>query len=256
MPARRHLLAAAAALAVPASAQQPAVLRGTATYRERIALPPGTVLELVLEDTARADAPAVRIAGLGIPVQGQVPIEFALPYDPARLDPRARPVLRAILSHEGRVLFRTATAHPVPDAAAPVTLLLVRAGGPAEAGGGIPAALVGPRWVVQGLDHGVEAYLTFTAEGAPPGSAPGAAGGAVFGSGGCNRLRGSYRASGPDGLGFGPIATTMMACEPPADAAERRVLDALAAVRHWRIADGVLELRDAAGATLLRLGRD
>ena len=33
-------------------------LTGTATYRERIALPPGAVFEATLEDVTRADAPA------------------------------------------------------------------------------------------------------------------------------------------------------------------------------------------------------
>jgi len=33
-------------------------VRGTATYRERMALPPGAVLEATLEDVSRADAAA------------------------------------------------------------------------------------------------------------------------------------------------------------------------------------------------------
>ena len=34
------------------------VIEGTATYRERMALPPGAVFEATLEDVSRADAPA------------------------------------------------------------------------------------------------------------------------------------------------------------------------------------------------------
>ena len=38
-------------------------------------------------------------------------------------------------------------------------------------------------------------------------------GGRVSGSGGCNRLAGTYTASGEQ-LAFGPLATTRMACLP------------------------------------------
>lgn len=243
MPARRSLLAAAGlALAGSAAGQGSATIRGTAAYRERIALPPGAVLEVVLEDIARADAPAERIAAARIPVEGQVPIAFALPYDPARLTPRGRYALRATLSHEGRVLFRTEEIHPLPsgEAGGSVALRLVQAREPAEAPTA-SAALVGPRWAVEGVPGATEAHLVFTADGA------------VYGSGGCNRLRGGYRTRGADGLELGPLATTMMACPSPADAAERRVLDALGAVRRWRLEGGVLVLMDAGGAPLLRL---
>ena len=40
------------------AAPSEASLTGTATYRERIALPPGAVFEATLEDVSRADAPA------------------------------------------------------------------------------------------------------------------------------------------------------------------------------------------------------
>ena len=37
-------------------------IEGTATYRERMALPKGAVFEATLEDVSRADAPAVVVA--------------------------------------------------------------------------------------------------------------------------------------------------------------------------------------------------
>lgn len=242
--ARRLLLAATGAtLAAGASGQAAAAIHGTAAYRERIALPPGAVLEVVLEDIARADARAERIAEARIPVEGQVPIAFTLPYDPARLDPRGRYALRATLSHEGGVLFRTESIHPVlpGEAAGPVALRLVQAREPAAPPAADTAALVGPRWAVEGVPGATEAHLVFTADGA------------VYGSGGCNRLRGGYRTSGADGIALGPLATTMMACPSPADEAERRVLDALGAARRWRLEGGVLVLMDGGGAPLLRL---
>lgn len=46
-----------------------------------------------------------------------------------------------------------------------------------------------------------------------------------------------------------------MACEPPAMEVEQRFLDALAAVRGWRLEGPALLLTDGAGATVMRLLR-
>lgn len=72
----------------------------------------------------------------------------------------------------------------------------------------------------------------------------------VDGSGGCNRLGGTYRLEGAT-LSFGPLATTKMMC---ADAIEqeRRFLAALGAVRGWRVAGDDLTLLDAGGAAVAR----
>lgn len=55
--------------AAPVAAQ----VKGTATYRERIALTPDAVFEAMLEDVSRADAPAVVIGSVRIGKPGQVP---------------------------------------------------------------------------------------------------------------------------------------------------------------------------------------
>jgi putative lipoprotein len=127
MPTRRLVLASA--LSATAAHAQGAAVTGTATYRERIALPPGAVLEVELLDVSRQDAPAVRIAAATIPVQGQVPIAFTLPYDPARIEERSNYAVRAVLRVDGQVAFRTDRAFPVltRGAGRRVELLLVRA---------------------------------------------------------------------------------------------------------------------------------
>ena len=241
----RRTVLALAALPVAASAGE-SVIRGTATYRERMALPPGAVLEVALEDIARADAPAPRLAEARIPVERQVPIPFVLAFDPARVDPRGRYALRATLGHDGRVLFRTDAIHPVrPGQAEPVALMLVRDRGAAAAPG---PGFAGPRWVAtairgQAPAAGVVSDITFAPDGA------------AHGTGGCNRFRGGWAAAGAEGLTLGPLASTMMACEGAQGEQERRFLDALGAVRHWRIEGAALVLLDGSGAVLLRLSR-
>jgi copper homeostasis protein (lipoprotein) len=67
----------------------------------------------------------------------------------------------------------------------------------------------------------------------------------VAGSGGCNRLMGSYTLEG-ERLTFGQMAGTMMAC-PQGMEQEKAFHEALAKVARWRIVDNRLELFDPAG---------
>ena len=69
----------------PAAAQ--AHVTGTASYRERIALPPGAVFEAVLEDVSLADAPAVELGRATIADPGSPPFAFDIAYDPAAIRP-------------------------------------------------------------------------------------------------------------------------------------------------------------------------
>lgn len=73
----------------------------------------------------------------------------------------------------------------------------------------------------------------------------------VSGSSGCNRLNGSYELDG-NALSFGHMASTMMACTDGMEL-EKQFLDALAAVKSWRVAEQHLELLDTGGAVLARL---
>jgi copper homeostasis protein (lipoprotein) len=77
------------------------------------------------------------------------------------------------------------------------------------------------------------------------------AGSRVTGFGGCNNLTGTYTASGSDGLTFGPMAATRMACPPGADR-EAELLQALPRVRHWKIEGQHLEFSDAEGRFIAR----
>ena len=62
---RRSVITLAAGLAAAAAARaQAATIRGSAAYRERMALPPGAVLAVALQDISRADAPAETLAEL------------------------------------------------------------------------------------------------------------------------------------------------------------------------------------------------
>jgi putative lipoprotein len=238
---RRAVLAAALlVLAAPAGAAQDAVVSGTAAYRERIALPPGAVLEVELRDISRADAPAPLIAATRVETAGQVPIPFVLRYDPARLDPRGRYAVLARLLVDGVVGWRTDSIHPLPQggSGAGVALQLVRAAAPGPAG---PAGA----WQVREIGgRAVPAATpaTITFDGA----------GRAYGTGGCNRFNGGYEADGA-ALRFGPAAQTNMACAEAEMDQEARFHAALARVRTWRADGATLLLLDEAGGVAMRL---
>lgn len=111
---------------------QTTVVTGTATYRERIALPPDAVFEATLEDVSRADAPAEVIGQVRIDGPGNPPIRFAIGYEPARIIPNHRYSVRARIVVGGRLLFTTDRNYPVltGGGADAVALLLRRTGSP------------------------------------------------------------------------------------------------------------------------------
>ena len=109
-PATHMLVACAWAACTPVWA---GTLEGTATYRERRALPPDAVFEAVLQDVSRADAPATVLGRATIDPAGQPPFRFEIAYDDAAVQPGSRYVVRATVTHQGRLRFTTDRAYPV-----------------------------------------------------------------------------------------------------------------------------------------------
>ncbi len=119
-----------AATAAAAQAAQP-VIRGRAFYLERIALPPDAKLRVQLIDNRLADTPAGVIADQTFEAVLGPPYEFALPYDPAKVQAGRDYGLHASLRDgEGTLWFNTPTRVPVtPGSAEVVKFRLVRATG-------------------------------------------------------------------------------------------------------------------------------
>ncbi|MEB3362496.1 MAG: YbaY family lipoprotein [Synechococcaceae cyanobacterium] len=147
-------------LALPAQAGS---LSGTASYRERIALPPDAVFEAVLIDAALADAPARELGRVRLQPAGQPPFRFTIPYRDADVTPAGRYAVRATVRQGERLLFTTDTFTPVLTGgpSQPLTLQLVQLGTgrpaasafplgrlPASWRGDLPAASGTTRWQV------------------------------------------------------------------------------------------------------------
>ncbi len=237
-------------------------VKGTATYRERMALPADAVFEATLEDISQADAPAKVIGRVRKDRPGNPPIAFEITYDPSRLDPAHRYVVRARILVAEKPFFTTDQQYPVLTGGRghEVAVLLRRASapGPAIDVTGVPdsppgsadaagASLEGTNWrLIQLGDAPVtahspqqEAHLILDRKSRR-----------VGGSGGCNQLTGSYELSGEQ-LTFSAMAGTMMACFDGMET-EKAFLGALVQAKRWRIAGQRLELFDTAGKMLAR----
>ncbi len=134
-------------IAAPALA---GTLQGTASYRERMMLPPDAVFEAQLQDISRADAPATVLGRARLDPAGQPPFRFEIAYDDTAVKPGSRYAVRATVTHRGQLLFTTDRIYPVLDGRdAPLELLLVsaRRGPPAAPQGGglgrLPASFEG-----------------------------------------------------------------------------------------------------------------
>lgn len=241
-----HFIAAVAAsvafLGLPAPAMADgAALDGTVTYRERMALPPGAVIEVALVDVSLADAPARTIAETSVTPQTQVPVAYHLAYDPAQIVHGHSYALQARITLDGRLLFATTERHAVFGDGPDRTEILVHRVADAVSPAG--------NWLAEDIRGGgvidrVQTVLEIAQDGT------------VSGTGGCNRMAGSARIGG-DTIAFGPLAATQMACPPAIMDQEARFFAALDAVRGWRIDEArqKLELLDDGGAAVLIFAR-
>ncbi len=135
----RPRLAAAALMAIlaagtaagPASEAAAQALTGTATYAESVALPENAIFEATVRDVTRYDRPSELIGRTRIEPIQEMPIRFAIPYDPRLIKLGNRYTIQARIIAGGRLLF--ATTDPIPvfedGRPTPVDLLLPRSSG-------------------------------------------------------------------------------------------------------------------------------
>jgi putative lipoprotein len=123
-------VALTAVLALIANQAMAQTIQGTATYRERMTLPPGAVLEAAIEDVSRADAPASVVASTRVASPGNPPIAFTIAYDSAKILPDHRYVVRVRILLDGKLLFTSDVATPVITRGSPtsVSMTLRRVG--------------------------------------------------------------------------------------------------------------------------------
>lgn len=88
-------------------------IKGQVSYREKIALPPGSILTVTLEDVSKMDAASTKITTKSKVLKKQPPYRFQLPYDKTKIKDKFRYNIRAKIENNGRLLF-TSTEHLDP----------------------------------------------------------------------------------------------------------------------------------------------
>ncbi len=239
----RAAIAVASMSVALTSAASAGTIEGTATYRERIAVPQDATLYVQLQDVSRADAPSVTLAAKRYALTG-VPAQFELGYDEAMIQDGMRYVVRGSIFQGDKLLFTTDTAYPVLTGGSENTadLVLVQA----QSQGA--AVLEGTSWtatVLNGamIETGKLPTLSF------------AEGGAFSGNGGCNQYSGQAEISGsliefPDNM-----AATLMACPPTMEEVERSFFAALQGVTTYAVEGNALAFLDAAGEPVIKFLR-
>tara|TARA_R110000787_G_scaffold1372_7_gene5088 strand:- start:5346 stop:6182 length:837 start_codon:yes stop_codon:yes gene_type:complete len=238
------------------------IVTGQLSYRERIALPPGSTATVTLSETSRMGAPAIildeSVMNLG---NAQVPVPFSMTIDDRDVDPRGIYTLRAtIRSPAGELYWTTDTAYPV-DLYAPYsdvgTLFLVTAapGGaypapypntqyPDTHGPGAYTGLTGQEWVVEDINRrGVvdfsRATINFDSSGR------------ISGNASCNSYSAGYSATAPQDLRLTEIVLTRKGCPPALMNQERAFTDILGSARQYTITqDGALVIYAPNGDTI------
>lgn len=210
------------------------VVRGTASYRERVALPADAMLVVTLSDTTPVIMSTRIIAEAVFRVGGaQQPFSFEVPFDRARIDRDHYYGLRAAIRSGERVLLDSGGPYPVITRDNPkrVDLQLLRVD--ADAGTTMPA-LVGSTWRLEdlggaGVVDRAEATLEFPQIGS------------VVGQTGCNRFFGYFETSGAS-LTIARLGSTKKMCPPAVMDQEAKYLRALERAERFSIEGATLLL--------------
>jgi len=97
-------------------------LTGAVTYRARIALLPGSIVSVQLQDMSEAAAPSPVLAETTVTTAGEnVPIPFALEYEPEKIDAGRQYGLSARIAYQGQLLWVNSKQEWVLTGGAPQT---------------------------------------------------------------------------------------------------------------------------------------
>jgi putative lipoprotein len=121
------VLTACAPMPSPEMSTGMTMVNVSATYRERIMLPPGHVLTVRIEDVSLADAPARVLAETSERLEERgPPYAVTLGFPTSQIDPRHTYAARAeIRDPSGRLVFVTDTRHAVLTNGAPASADIV-----------------------------------------------------------------------------------------------------------------------------------
>lgn len=239
----KPLLSSALVFAV-AGAAIAGEITGTVAYRERIALPPNSIVTVRLEDATKADAPAGLISeSKFVSGRNQVPLSFKLTYIDSAIQPNYRYFVRTTIHSGGNLIYSSTQAYPViSNGVKKVNIQLQRVQASVN-------VLYGVKWKLSEIG-GKRAKPN--GAGAPFVEFVQRTGG-IRSNTGVNSMGGEFTVNGSN-LKIKPGPQTLMAGPPDMMDQERAFTDALRKTTSYRITSGGLELL-AGGKVLAKFVR-
>lgn len=213
-------------------------------YLQRIALPPGAQVSVLLEDISKQDAPAEVIAETTIIAASAPPYQLDVSYNAAQIKPLHRYALRAEITLAGEVLFtNTEQVDAFANQGQAVTEILVS---PVSAAASSQQAKLNKvHWQLSKLGSQAVTLeetqyiptLTFQESDSK-----------VVGFAGCNRFRGEYTVLA-DSINLSELLTTKKLCFEQMNL-ETEFLTALSETETYKVIDNTLTLYSNVGIAL------
>ncbi|GIC75847.1 YbaY family lipoprotein [Moritella sp. F3] len=214
-------------------------------YLQRIALPPGAQVSLILEDVSKMDIAAEVIAKQTITAASAPPYQLDLSYNEALIKPQHRYALRAQITLDGQLLFtNTEQVDAFANSGAkPTEILVSQVRSEAKNDGQV--SLIDTQWQLSMLGtQAISADVTqqhpnlmFTQDDNK-----------VVGFAGCNRFSGRYDVL-TSHVSLTELATTKKMCFQQMNL-ETQFLTALSATDNYKVIDKTLTLYSNTGVAL------
>lgn len=214
-------------------------------YLQRIALPPGAEVSLILEDVSKMDVAAEIISQQTIMAVGAPPYKMALSYNAGKINPQHNYALRAQITLDGQLLF---TNTEQVDAFAnqglkPAEILVSQVRTEMKDDGQVSLtnttwqlSMLGAQQITPDVTN-QKPYLTFNHDDNK-----------VVGFAGCNRFNGNYEALA-DSVNLTQLLTTKKLCFQQMNL-ESQFLTALSETDNYKVIDNTLTLYSNSGLAL------
>lgn len=203
---------------------------GNILYREKVALPKGSIIEIKLVDISRQDVSAITISEEKIVTNGeQIPFNFKLPFNPEKINPRHTYAVQAKIFIDNQLSFINTESYLVITRDNPINidLLLTKV----TSNQNELSSFIG-EWLLEDLAGGgvmdyLQTKVTLTEDGK------------IFGNAGCNNYTGTYQING-NNIKISSLASTRKMCTPAVMNQETNFLQVLESINKIDFNEGFL----------------